>query len=142
MIKSCSDAGKSPTSTIFPDTFFCRRRPVPEKRCKKTKSSDSYGQHRIRIFSCLLFVLFEKTNPDIFVWSLSMCYTMAGLRIYCPKILCIQKIAEIKNITNTHKNFLLNCKSWQVFCLNFTSKCFFPMKSMLIDALQNSLFGK
>ena len=49
---------------------------------------------------------------------------MVGLGIYCPKILCIQKIAEIgyftiKNITNTHKKFTN-------FCLNFTSKCFLP----------------
>ena len=80
------------------------------------------GQHGILIFSCLLFVLFEKTNPDFFVWSLLLCYTMVGLGIYCPKILCIQKIAEIgyftiKNITNTHRNFLLNCESWQIFAL-------------------------
>ena len=79
-----------------------------------------FGQHGILIFSCLLFVLFEKTNPDIFVWSLSLCYTMVGLGIYCPKILCIEKIAEIeKNITNTHKIFLLNCESWQIFALIF-----------------------
>ena len=49
------------------------------------------GQLGILIFSCLLFVLFEKTNPDIFVWYPSLCYTMVGLGIHCPKILCIQK---------------------------------------------------
>ena len=93
-------------------------------------SSQKNGQHGILIFSCLLFVLFEKTNPDIFVWSLSLCYTMVGLGIYYPKILCIQKIAEIgyftfKNITNTF------AKLWKLtnFCLNFTSKCFLPYKT-------------
>ena len=45
------------------------------------------GQHGILIFSCLLFVLFKKINPDIFVWLLSLCYTMVGLGIYCQKIL-------------------------------------------------------
>ena len=102
------------------------------------------GQHGILIFSCLLFVLFEKTNPDIFVWSLSLCYTMVGLGIYCPKILCIQKIAEmcyftIKNITNTHKKFLLNCKIFALISLLNVS-C--PTKPMLIDTLQNFLFGQ
>jgi hypothetical protein len=46
-----------------------------------------------------------------------LCCIMVGLGIYCPKIFCIQKIAEIKNITNSHKNFLLNCGSWQIFAL-------------------------
>ena len=91
------------------------------------------GQHGILIFSCLLFVLFEKTNPDIFVWFLSLCYTVVGFGIYCPKILCIQKIAEIgyftiKNITNTHKKFLLNCESWQIFALISLLDGFFSNK--------------
>ena len=47
---------------------------------------------------------------------------MVGLLIYCPKIPCIQKKAEIgyftiKNITNTHKFFLLKCENLQVFAL-------------------------
>ena len=33
------------------------------------------GRHGNLIFFCLLFVLFEKPNPDFFVWSLSLCYT-------------------------------------------------------------------
>ena len=54
------------------------------------------GRHGILIFSCLLFVLFEKTNPDfLFDPWLSLCYTMVGLGIYCPTILWIQKIAEV-----------------------------------------------
>ena len=44
-----------------------------------------FGRYGILIFSCLLLVLFEKRNPDIFVWSLSFCYTVVGLGIYCPK---------------------------------------------------------
>ena len=73
------------------------------------------GQHGILIFSCLLFVLFEKRNPDIFVWFLSLCYTMVVLGIYCPKILCIKKIAEIKTHYKYSTNFLLNCESGQIF---------------------------
>jgi hypothetical protein len=68
---------------------------------------------------------------------------MAGFGIYCPKILCIQKIAGIKNITNTHKNFLLNCESWQswqIFALISLLNVFLPMKSMFIDTLQNFQF--
>ena len=83
-----------------------------------------------------------KKQILIFVWSLSLCYTMVGLWIYCPKILCIQKIAEIgyftiKNITNTHKKFLLNCESWQIFALISLLNVYCPTKPMLIDTLQN-----
>ena len=103
------------------------------------------GQHGILIFSCFLFVLFEKRNPDIFVWSLSLCYTVVGLGIYCPKYFAFKKFkAEIvyfiiKKITNTHKKFF--AKLWKLtnICLNFTSKCFLSNKKR---TLQNFLFGQ
>ena len=49
------------------------------------------GQHGILIFSCLLFVLFEKTNTDIFVIMLH--YGRFGDLL--PKNTLHSKIAEI-----------------------------------------------
>ena len=72
----------------------------------------SMGRHGILIFSCLLFVLFEKTKPDVFVLSLSLCYTMASLGNYCSKIICLQKKVEMGQ-----KNILLSCECWQTFVL-------------------------
>ena len=78
----------------------------------KMKRTLFFGRHGILIFSCLLFVLFEKTKPDVFVLSLSLCYTMASLGNYCSKIICLQKKVEMGQ-----KNILLSCECWQTFVL-------------------------
>ena len=97
------------------------------------------GRHGILIFFqftvCSVWIFFsnhgiliKKTKPDGFIWSLSLSYTMAGLGIFFPKIICFQK-----------KNILLKWECWPSFALIYSnpfSECFLCYKPILLDNLQ------